>query len=437
MKALKWLYPGMKVKRWLALSFAGIILVSTGIAILLDIGIVGALERGLIRTLAPISAYLGITGTLLSVIVAFCSGGFFVVTGITHLIQSIASVLLPEGHSERLVDLVYTRRYLAKKGPQIVVIGGGTGLSTMLRGLKKYPARLTAIVTVADDGGSSGRIRNDLGILPPGDIRNTLAALADTEPLMEQLFQYRFHWGEGLEGHSFGNLFIAAMTDITGDFEQAIKESSRVLAVRGQVLPSTLKEVKLQATYSDGSTMRGESLIPQVGKSIERVELHPRDCFAVPEALQAIRSADLIILGPGSLYTSVLPNLLVSGIAEAVKQSSAPKVYVCNVMTQPGETDGYTAADHVQALVNHVGPGVIDYAIVNDATIPQELLIKYEAQGAFPVVADVERIKQMGIKPVSRPLISLSDLVRHNPDDLAKCILDISWRSQIIAEFIS
>lgn len=436
MNLLKWLYPGMKVKRWLLMTFGGILLISSGLAILLNVGLISALEQGLVRTLSPIGNWLGMPGTLISALLAIASGGFLVTKGVTRVIQSIAAVLMPQGHSERLVDLVYSRRYLANKGPQIVVLGGGTGLSTMLRVLKKYPTRLTAIVTVADDGGSSGRIREELGILPPGDIRNTLAALADTEPLMEQLFQYRFHWGQGLEGHSFGNLFIAAMTDITGDFELAIKESSRVLAVRGQVLPSTLQEVRLQAVYSDGTTVTGESLIPQAGKKIEQVEILPKDCTPVPEAVQAIQNADLIILGPGSLYTSVLPNLLVSEITEAIKNSKAPKVYVCNVMTQPGETDGYSAADHVQAIVDHVGKEVIDYVIVNSAAVPQPLQEKYAAEGAYPVEADTERIKQMGFKPVARPLISLTDLVRHDPDDLAKCILDIVWRSRLLNEFI-
>ena len=428
MKAFKWLYPGMKVKRWIALVFLGILLLSTGMAIVLEVGFVSALEQNIVQGFRRLDNRLGETGSWLLALAVFLAGIFLVIHGFTRAIQSVAYVLRPDGNGEDLVDLVYSRRYLAENGPQIVVIGGGTGLSTLLRRLKKYPAKLTAVVTVADDGGSSGRLRDEMGILPPGDIRNTLAALADTEPLMTQLFQYRFKQGSELEGHSFGNLFIAAMTDITGDFELAIKESSRVLAVRGQVIPSTLAEVQLEALYADGSTVCGESLIPEAGKPISRVHLLPEDCPGTPEAVRAISEADIIILGPGSLYTSVLPNLLVKDIRDAVKNSSAPKVYVCNVMTQPGETDGYTAADHVQALLDHVGPKVVDYVIVNDAAVEPHLLRKYEAEGAIPVYPDVNRIRAMGIEPIARPLISLTDLVRHDPTALAKCIFDIALR---------
>ncbi|NLA58866.1 MAG: YvcK family protein [Firmicutes bacterium] len=309
--------------------------------------------------------------------------------------------------------------------PAVVVIGGGTGLSTMLRGLKLKTGRITAIVTVADDGGSSGRIRSELGIPPPGDIRNTLVALANTEPLMEQLFQYRFNWGEGLEGHSFGNLFIAAMTDITGDFEEAIRTSSQVLAVRGEVLPSTLSSVTLRAEYDDGSTTTGESLIPQPGKRIRRVFLEPEHCKPLEEAITAINNADAIVLGPGSLYTSVLPNLLVPEIREAIRKSTAPKIYICNVMTQPGETDGYKASNHVEALLNHVGPGLIDYVIVNTAAVPEHLLERYRREGAVPVEPDVAEVAALGVTPITAEVISMTNLVRHDPEKLAEVIYRI------------
>lgn len=433
MKVSKWIYPGMKVKRWFLLAFFGIILISAGVHIILNVAPLSTLEKRLVDALLPLSNALGTSGTFFAAAIGVAGGIFLVLSGMAHAIRSIAAVIAPDKESEQLADLVYSRRYL-EKGPQIVAVGGGTGLSTMLRGLKEYTNRLTAIVTVADDGGSSGRIRDELGILPPGDIRNTLAALADTEPLMEKLFQYRFNWGEGLEGHSFGNLFIAAMTDITGDFELAIQQSSRVLAIRGRVLPSTLQEVQLRATYTDGSQITGESLIPLAGKPIERVEIIPEDCAPVEDALEAIRNADIIVLGPGSLYTSIMPNLLVKEIAEAIRRSKAPKVYVCNVMTQPGETDGYTASDHVRAIVDHVGKDVIDYVLVNIGDIPDHLREKYKSQGAHPVKADIEVIKQMGFKPIARPMISLTDLVRHNPHELAKCILEVIWRNRILRD---
>lgn len=433
MKISKWMYPGMRVKRWLLLTFFGIILISAGLNVILDVTPLGVIEQKIIRTLLPLRHALGRTGTVIAAAIGIVGGAFLIISGMAHAIRSIAVVLAPDKESDQLADLIYSHRHL-EKGPQIVVIGGGTGLSTMLRGLKKYTNRITAIVTVADDGGSSGRIRDELGILPPGDIRNTLAALADTEPLMEKLFQYRFDWGEGLEGHSFGNLFIAAMTDITGDFELAIQQSSRVLAIRGRVLPSTLQEVKLRATYDDGTQVTGESLIPLAGKPIKRIEIIPEDCVPVEEALEAIGNADAIVLGPGSLYTSIMPNLLVKDIAEAIRKSKAPKIYVCNVMSQPGETDGYTASDHVQAIVDHVGKDVIDYVLVNIGEIPEHLLEKYESQGAYPVKADIDVIKQMGFKPIARPMISLTNLVRHNPDELAKCILEVIWRNRILRD---
>ena len=242
----------------------------------------------------------------------------------------------------------------------------------MLRGLKEYTSNLTAIVAVSDDGGSSGRLRDDLGMPPPGDIRNTLLALADVEPLMEELFNHRFGGGKGLAGHSFGNLLIAAMTEVTGDFETAIRASSRVLAIRGQVLPGTVESVALRAEFTDGTQIVGESSIPLQGKRVRRVSLIPPDAKPPEEALRAIAEADLIVIGPGSLYTSVLPNLLIREIADAIRRSPAPAVYVCNVMTQPGETTDYTVADHVQALIDHTGPNLFTYVLMNDAPVPPE-----------------------------------------------------------------
>lgn len=310
-------------------------------------------------------------------------------------------------------------------GPKIVVVGGGSGLGTILRGLKQVTSNLTAIVTVADDGGSSGRIRQEFGILPPGDIRNCLIALADIEPLMEQLMQYRFNGGTGLAGHSFGNLFLTAMTEITGDFEQAIRASSQVLAVRGRVLPSTLENVVLNAELVDGSLIRGESAIGKSPTRIRQLSMEPADVRPVPEAITAIEEADMIILGPGSLYTSVIPNLLVKDTAEAIRRSSALKIYICNAMTQPGETVGYSAADHVQAIIEHAGPGLIDYALINVKSIPKEMLERYQEEGASPVEADTARVKALGVTPLTSPLILTQDYVRHDAEQLASIVLGL------------
>lgn len=312
-----------------------------------------------------------------------------------------------------------------QQGPKIVVVGGGSGLGTILRGLKKITSNLTAIVTVADDGGSSGRIRKEFGILPPGDIRNCLIALADIEPLMEQLMQYRFNGGTGLAGHSFGNLFLAAMTEITGDFDQAIRASSQVLAVRGRVLPSTLENVILQAELVDGSIIRGESAIGKCPARIRQLTMEPGEVLPVPEAITAIDEADIIILGPGSLYTSVIPNLLVKDTAEAIRRSSALKVYICNAMTQPGETVSYSAADHVQAIIEHAGPGLIDYVLINIKTIPKDLLERYLEEGASPVEADIVRVKALGVIPLTSPLILTQDYVRHDAEQLASIVLGL------------
>jgi uncharacterized cofD-like protein len=308
------------------------------------------------------------------------------------------------------------------RGPKIVVVGGGTGLGTILRGLKEISSNLTAIVTVADDGGSSGRLRMEFGILPPGDIRNCLVAMADLEPLMERLMQYRFKSGSGLNGHNFGNLFLTVMTEITGDFEAAIKESSKVLAVRGQVLPATLQHVVLQAELVDGTLVSGESQISQSQTAIRRVFLEPRDVKPVAEALTAIAEADLIILGPGSLFTSVIPNLLVAEITTAIKAAKATRIYVCNAMTQPGETDHFTASEHIRQIHQHAGPGLIDIAIVNTAAIPEATLARYAEENAFPVEADLEKIKALGITPLGAELVTKSRVIRHDARKLAEIV---------------
>lgn len=310
-------------------------------------------------------------------------------------------------------------------GPKVVALGGGTGLATLLRGLKKYTDNITAIVTVTDTCGSSGRLRFELGMLPPGDIRNCLVALADTEPLMEKLFQYRFTSGNGLTGHNFGNLFLATMCEVVGDFLQAIKETSRVLKVRGQVLPATLTNATLVAEYTDGTLARGETNIVCPGQTITRLSLDPVNCQPVPDALTAIAEADLIVLGPGSLYTSVLPNLLVQGLSAAISKSSAIKVYVVNVMTQPGETDDYTAADHVRAVLEHGGRQIVDWAVVNNEYPVGSTLVRYQEEGAKPVKMAKKELYQFGIRIKEASLLSTNDMARHNPKKLAKVLLDL------------
>jgi uncharacterized cofD-like protein len=356
---LKWLYPGMHVKRWLVLLLFGITFIALGVAYFLT---------NLYRE-QPFPAWTYYV--TLQFIPRAVRGMIFVVVGVgtigTALVQLNRSLLSPFRTSGQrdLVDLIYAHRYLAR-GPKVVAIGGGHGLSTVLRGLKQYTGNLTAVVTVADDGGSSGRLRREMGVLPPGDLRMCLVALADAEPLMTELFQYRFDRGAGLEGHSFGNLFLVAMQAITGDFEHALRESSRVLAVRGQILPSTLEDIQLNAEYADGQTAHGESAVPDARRPITRIYLNPSNPPAYPEAIKAILEADMIVIGPGSLYTSILPNLLVDDIVRAVRATSAVKAYVCNVATQRGETDEFGVTEHIQAIERHCGPGLFRYAIVNN-----------------------------------------------------------------------
>jgi uncharacterized cofD-like protein len=303
--------------------------------------------------------------------------------------------------------------------PRVVVIGGGTGLSVMLRGLKEKPVEITAIVTVADDGGSSGRLRDELHIPPPGDIRNVLSALADAEPLLSEMLQYRFRNGTGLAGHSLGNLILAAMKEITGDFVTGVRELSRVFAVRGSVLPAAHEAVVLKAIMHDGTIVTGESKIPKAGGRIKRVFLDPPDVQPLPEAMDALHKADAIVLGPGSLYTSIIPNLLVCGIAEAIQRSHAVKVYICNVMTQPGETDGYTVFDHVRAIEEHVGYALFDHIIVNHSDIPRKVRSLYAEQGADVVKVDLDQLKAHGVHVVADELVQFQGVLRHNATKLS------------------
>ncbi|MDD3905285.1 MAG: YvcK family protein [Candidatus Omnitrophica bacterium] len=402
LKAFKWLYPGMWVKRWILLTVFGVIMVSMGfVMVLLE-------QQTRNKTFAGIIIILGILA---------------VVTGIKRIIRSLVLVFLPQNQDE-LVDKVYKKRVL-EKGARVVVIGGGTGLSTLLRGLKEYTSNITAIVTVADDGGSSGRLRKEFDVLPPGDIRNCLVALADAELLVGKLFQFRFAEGTELAGHNFGNLFITALSQVTGDFDAAIKESSKVLAIRGRVLPSTLDKVTLVAEHSDGTETAGESQIPKSGKAIKRIRLKPVNCRPADEAIDAIRKADVIVMGPGSLYTSIMPNLLVGKIYQEMIDSKAIKIYVCNIMTQKGETEDYKASDHLKAIIEHTAPGIVDYCVINTAKIKPEILEKYKTEEAYPVIPDSENLKKMKSKVIEAHIVKAEGYVRHDSEKVSKIIVDL------------
>ncbi|OGO45926.1 MAG: hypothetical protein A2W34_05650 [Chloroflexi bacterium RBG_16_64_32] len=416
---LKWFYPGMHIKRWLALMIIGVAFMTFGLAyILREAYISGFTFPGFVYylTLQFIPRYIR-GGTFMF------SAGLLIVYAFWKLNHSIVSAVRPiRNGNESIVNMIYNQRAL-RRGPKIVAIGGGTGLATLLRGLKEYTTNLIAIVTVADDGGSSGRLRRELGILPPGDVRNCIAALADAEPLMTSLFQYRFSDGSGLAGHSFGNLFIVAMSGVVGNFEEAIRQTSRVLAVRGQIIPSTLANVTLGARTEDALTIHGESSISETNAKgrLKEVFLMPEDAPAHPEAVRAILDADMIVLGPGSLYTSVLPNLLVEGIRRAFVASPALKTYVCNVATQPGETDGFDASHHVAAIEAHIGRHLLKRVVVNDnlnGSLPN-------ADCSHPVVVD--SLPENGMRLVTSDVVSEKNRYHHDSKKLAQTLMRIYY----------
>lgn len=321
---------------------------------------------------------------------------------------------------------------------RIVALGGGTGLSTLLRGLKEHVFRrtddrasaqrpiadLAAIVTVTDDGGSSGRLRRENRILPPGDIRNCMVALSKDEALLGRLFQYRFHDGRGLVGHNFGNLFLAALTHVTGDFTEAIRVSSKVLAIRGRIFPSTLSNVHLVATLESGRTVHGETRITASRSPIKKLTLSPRRVRPLPKAVEAIKQADLILLGPGSLYTSILPNVLIPEIATAIARSKAPRVYIANLMTQPGETAGYGLADHLRAIQKHVPHRVIDWVVANRQPVSPDVARRYRADGAEPVVIDLPALQKLGYRVILDNLLEECGVIRHNTRRLSRLLLE-------------
>jgi uncharacterized cofD-like protein len=340
--------------------------------------------------------------------------------GLRGTLRAVERALAPEGGG--FLEAAMRRRKL-EHGEYLVALGGGTGLSTMLRGLKQYTSNITAVVTMADDGGSSGRLRED-GLLPPGDLRNCMAALADAEPEMQALFQHRFEGFGPLAGHSVGNLIVAAMCEMKGDFESAVRETSKVLAIRGRVLPSTLEDVKLGARCADGREIIGQVAVHEA-EHVQEVFLSPDAPPALPDVLRAIAEADVILIGPGSLYTSIMPNLLVPEIREAIREAKAVRIYVCNVMTQRHETTNFKASDHVRAIVRHVGKDMIDIALINNTKIPEEVLDRYRKAGADWVEPDADAIEMMGIRAVQGNFIDVTNLVRHNPKKLAQAVFRI------------
>lgn len=420
MKLKYWLKPGIGIKRWLAKAIFGMILIVYAVMELIN------------------KFYFGIEYILFWSLVIFI-GLFSVYYGLSNYTERMFGLLNLEVvnlslNKKNLGELIFEKKILVR-GPKIVVIGGGTGLSNMLSGLKKFTSNITAIVTVADDGGGSGMLRQDLGILPPGDIRNCITALADTEPIMEELFKYRFKDGR-LENQNFGNLFLAAMDGISDNFLEAIKKTCSVLAVTGRVLPVTLENLQLFARLKNGSLVRGESLIPKEAirrnSPIEEVFIEPKNANAVEEALEAILEADAIILGPGSLYTSIIPNLLVKDISETLEKTSAMKIYVTNIMTQPGESDNFTVQDHIRAIYKHCGGSIIDYAIVNKEIINDELKGRYLEEGAIPVVLDDLKSDDLGVEYIIENVVKIKNgYVRHDENKLASILVESIMRKKL------
>lgn len=426
MKISDWLKPGLQIKRWFLIGLLGMLLVA--IALSYPLHLAFSIFPSIVKVL------LGILGLGLIV--------FALKSGISSLLKVCHDQNVMQGRLDRnkINKLFYDKRILIR-GPKIVVIGGGTGLSVLLRGLKLVTSNITAIVTVADDGGGSGKLREDLGMLPPGDIRNCILALAEMEPTMEKLLQYRFEEGT-LKGQSFGNLLIASMNGISSNFEDAIKKISEVLAVTGSVLPVTLDDVTLYARLKNGMIVKGESQIPvkslEEDSPIEKVFIKPQQPRALQEALEAIENADVVILGPGSLYTSIIPNILIEDIRKSLVETTAMKVYIPNMMTQPGETDGYTVTDHVDALLAHCPQLTIDHIVINQGRIPQEIKNKYDLEGAHLILTEKDEIRglmERKINVVEENLVDIKkDYVRHDANRLSKLIIDLVEQHRLTPE---
>ena len=430
---VKWLYPNLKVKRWFMLAVLGIFLFATGFSVMNDGVALGYAELQFREVIYQITGSTPRTAVPAGVVISIL-GILAIIIGFKRMLYSIISSVLPDNEG-RIVDVIYARHHL-RRGPKIVVVGGGTGLSALLRGLKQYSCNLTAIVTVSDDGGSSGKLRLEMGIQPPGDVRNCLVALADTEEIMDTLFSYRFESG-ALEGHSLGNLLLAGLIDTFGDFQKGIEQISKVFAIRGKVFPSTLEQVVLMADLEDGTRVVGETTVRDTAGKIHRVYLEPDDCHPLPDALQALEEADLIVLGPGSLYTSVLPNLLVVGLRDKIRKVNAPCVYVCNVMTEKGETDGYRVSDHLKAILDHCGPNFVDAVLANKGEVTAPSLKRYVKEEAVPVITDPKEVERLGAKYFEAHLVQEGDVVRHDSDRLAKELIRLLFRLKPMGERIA
>ena len=413
---LRWLRPGLEVKRWILLLAVSILILDLAVAYFLK-------DAYKILTLPGVFYYITLQPQpyWLRGLVFTLFGAALLTFSIVHLQRSVLGPFLPGG-DRSVAEVIYSFR-TRSRGPRVVAIGGGTGMSTLLRGLKEYTANLAAIVTVADDGGSSGRLREEYRILPPGDFRQCLVALADAEPLVKQLFNHRFENGS-LGGHSFGNLFIMAMAEVTGNFEHALRESGRVLAVRGAIIPSTLHDVTLVASVN-GSMVEGESKIPMQAGPISRVFLRPDDSELNPEAALAIMNAEVIVVGPGSLYTSILPNLLVPGMVRAIKESPALKVFVCNVASQHGETDDYNVSDYLRVLREHTGEDLYDFAIVNSN------LSHLPTGGQSQVIFDYQVIQRHSpeIRFIAADVVNVRIPSHHDPSKLARIVMKRVWEA--------
>lgn len=415
--SLRWLYPGMRVKRWTFLA-----LFSMALIVFALLEVVGKERIREIYRLVPEAAVVryALIGLFLLVGIA----GF--VVGVSRLVRSIARGVAPD-REEKPSDIIYRTRVL-EKGPRVVAFGGGTGLSTLLRGVKEVTTNLTAVVTVMDDGGSSGRLRTELDVLPPGDVRNCILALAEDEERIERLFQHRFRGTAGLDGHSLGNLLLVGMEQSTGGFDRAIEEMSTILNVRGRVLPATLTKTHLIAQMADGKWVEGESRITGDPRRIERIVLSAENVEPYGRVLKAIAHADLILLGPGSLFTSLIPNLLVEGIAAAIEKAAAEKILVANLMTQPGETTGFTLRDHLRILHEYIDLHCFDSVIVNIALPNKELLTDYLEESAEPVKHDLEEENEYRLQVIRADMLGMIELegkptVKHDPRKLARVIV--------------
>lgn len=425
---MQWLRPGLSIKRWMLLFSIGILVLVFGATLILNYQIFGILEEKMLLFAFQMTGsysytFLAICGTILVIL-----GLWIMVTAVRKLMKRFVELLAPD---QKEVSKQLLSKMELSRGPKVVAIGGGHGLSMLLRGLKNKTSNITAIVTVADDGGSSGRLREEMGIIAPGDLRNCLVALADKETVLEEIFQYRFG-GEGeLAGHSLGNLFLAALIKQFGSVQNALEAASKVLNIRGQVMPATSQTVRLKARMSDGEIVEGESEISaypeKKGRDIRIVHMStiPKAPMAVGDALKALRDADLITLGPGSLYTSVLPNLLVPEILQTIRESGAPVIYICNVMTQPGETSGYTVGDHLKALVDHIGGGVVDFVLANTGTPAADVLKKHEKAHAYPVSIDRKKVESLGASLIEADLLGPAREAVQDTNVLAEELMQI------------